>query len=222
MMNYQNKKLYMTENNLIDISVQISPKIPIWPETTTPKIRVIKNVEKDGVNVSSISMNVHTGTHIDSPLHFVKNGKTIEKLNIEALTGRCLVVNLEGVQLITKEIIKRKIDNKIVNKLLFKTDNSKLWSRTDEFYKDYVGLSECAAKWVVEKGIELVGIDYLSIQAFKQPDKVHITLLENEVIILEGLNLENVVEGEYILYAFPINIQNVEGAPVRAVLKKLK
>jgi len=212
----------MTENSLIDISVQIAPKTPVWPGTTTPEIRVIKNVEKDGVNVSSISMDVHTGTHIDSPLHFVKNGKTIEQLNIEALTGRCLVINLEGEQLITKEIIKRKIDNKVVNKLLFKTDNSKLWSSTNQFYKDYVGLSECAAKWVVEKGIELVGIDYLSIQAFKQPDKVHITLLENEVIILEGLNLENVEEGEYILYAFPINIQNVEGAPVRAVLKKLK
>ena len=212
----------MTENSLIDISVQIAPKIPVWPGTLPPEIHVMKNVEKDGVNVSSISMDVHTGTHIDSPLHFVKNGKPIEQLSIEALTGRCLVINLEGEQLITKEIIKRKIDNKVVNKLLFKTDNSKLWSRTNQFYKDYVGLSECAAKWVVEKGIELVGIDYLSIQAFKQPDKVHITLLEHEVIILEGLNLENVEEGEYILYAFPINIQNVEGAPVRAVLKKLK
>jgi len=212
----------MTENILIDISVQISPKIPIWPETTPPEIRVMKNVEKDGVNVSSISMDLHTGTHIDSPLHFVKNGKTIEQLNLEALIGPCLVINLEGEQLITKEIIKCKIGNRVVNKLLFKTDNSKLWTRTDQFYKDYVGLSECAAKWVVEKGIDLVGIDYLSIQAFKQPDKVHITLLENEVIILEGLNLENVAEGEYILYAFPINIQNVEGAPVRAVLKKLK
>ena len=212
----------MNENSLIDISIQISSKMPVWPGTPPPEIHVIKSVEKDEVNVSSISIDLHTGTHMDSPLHFVKNGRTIEQLNLENLTGPCLVLNLEGEQLITEEIIKRKIiDNKKINKLLFKTDNSKLWSSTNKFYKDYVGLSECAAKWIVEKGIELVGIDYLSIQAFSQPDSVHITLLEKEVIILEGLNLENVEEGEYILYAFPINIQNVEGSPVRAVLKKL-
>jgi len=174
----------------IDISITTQRGIPVW--TNSPGAVVTRSVspEKNGgyVTVSQLQSDVHTGTHIDAPRHFVAGAKTIEAIPLEKLLGKCYVVDFRGKEKITLE---------------------------------YCALTKDAAAWVVKQGIHLVGIDYLSIQLYTGSDETHITLLKNEVVILETINLLEVEAGEYDLICLPPRIKDLEGMAVRAVLKVL-
>ncbi len=207
---------------IIDISLILSPDIPVWPGSQGFHLSWSKQLNHgDSCNNSQIACDSHVGTHIDAPSHFIGNGQTIEKLPLEVLIGPCFVIHLPDIDEITPDdLSKTKIETESP-RLLIRTDNSKQWAvgQTD-FKADFSALTPDAAQWIVNQGICLVGIDYLSIGKYKDGDLTHQLLLGAGVIVLEGLNLSDVTPGKYELICMPIKIQGAEGAPARAVLRK--
>ena len=208
---------------IYDISMPLSDMTPVWPLSKPFKIKWLKNIEKDGVNESELSFNTHTGTHIDLPFHFIKAGKTVRDLSLERLLGKAMVVEFAGKNNIDVEFLKTIDIPKDSNKLLFKTLNSQFDVHQSEFRENFIALNLDSTEWIIEKGIDLVGIDYLSIEEYSNTDnRIHELLLGKDIIILEGLILKHVPEGCYNLFALPLSIPEAEGAPVRAVLIKEK
>lgn len=205
-----------------DVSVQVSPQLPIWPDTQTIEFQRTFDMDRgDIANDTTIQMSVHTGTHIDAPLHFVASGKSIDQLPLDTLLGPVTVVDVGEIDSITSQYLKSLSLPSHVKRLLFKTKNSKLWQHSKEFEPNFVALTPDAAEWIVSQNIILVGIDYLSIQRFYDGPETHIILLQSEVIVIEGLNLIEVPPGNYYLICLPINLQGVEGAPARVILRPL-
>lgn len=204
----------------IDISVTISPRLPVWPGC--PTVRFDRRLDRDRgdeVNDTNVFFSTHTGTHIDAPAHFLDQADTVEALPLEVLIGPVVVVDATGVETIDASFLSRIQLPAGTARLLFKTRNSKLWrDGVTEFQTDFVALSADAAAWVMEQGIRLVGIDYLSIQRYNDPPDTHLILLKAGVVIVEGLDLSRVVPGRYELCCLPMKLAGVEAAPARAVL----
>lgn len=208
-----------TLKRIYDISMPLSDMTPVWPSSKPFKIKWIKNIEKNGVNESELSFNTHTGTHIDLPFHFIKDGKTVRSLCLEKLIGKALVVEFQEKRNIDVEFLKNVDIPENCTKLLFKTPNSQFDEYQKDFRKDYTALSLDGAKWIVERGIDLVGIDYLSIEEYSNTgNMVHEFLLKRNIVILEGLVLKHVKSGGYHLVSLPLNVPEAEAAPVRAIL----
>ena len=208
-------------SNIIDISVSINEKLPVWPGSPGLKIRQLAEInDESAANVSHLSIESHTGTHIDAPLHFVKNGKTTAEIPLDKLIGLCQVIAIPNTKSIGPEILNTIEFQKGIKNILFKTDNERYWNQTvHNFEEDYCALSPEGAQYLVNKGIQLVGIDYLSIQRYHDPIDTHTILLENEVVILETINLSLVNPGVYKLICLPLKIDGIEGCPVRAILE---
>ncbi|MDP9343249.1 MAG: cyclase family protein [Actinomycetota bacterium] len=211
----------MTE--LIDVSLPIGPDLLTWPGD--PGIEILpasRIADGDPANVSQLRLGSHTGTHVDPPVHFVEGGATADQLSLDVLVGDALVVELPEAD---GPIPRRDLEALAIPdgaaRLLIKTPNSRLWSRRPVEFPEHFGcLSADAARWVVERGIRLVGIDFLSIESSPEGTyPVHHTLLEAGVIILEGLDLAAVDPGEYRLTCLPLLIAGGDGAPARAVLR---
>ena len=205
---------------IIDISVPVSHKLPLWPNSSGLCLtRVAKIGKKSVVNETHIEMNAHIGTHIDAPLHFIPKGLSIDKLPLDIFIGPTFVANLDKVKEITAKDLETLPLPKNVKRILFKTSNSRLWEKkVKKFKPDYVGLTADAASWLVKRGIRLVGMDYLSIAKFSEAVAVHKILLGNNVYIVESLNLTGVKSGTYELVCVPIKITDSEAAPARAML----
>lgn len=208
---------------LHDVSVLISEELPVWPGDPGISLKQTSSLcGGDNANVTQINMGAHTGTHIDAPYHFEPDGMTIDKLPIDILIGSCRVVEMLDV----KESIGlpelEKLDLKGVVRILFKTRNSLLWANDEkEFKKNFIHISEQGAKFLVGQGVKLVGVDYLSVERFDSPDfATHHSLLRNQVIIIEGLNLSGINTGEYELIALPLKLKGADGAPARVVLRE--
>lgn len=204
---------------IYDLSIIIKEEMPIYPGDNGFKRQKIMRLDNgDSSNLSAIHMGAHTGTHIDAPRHFLNDGISIEQLSLDALVGPARVIEVSAVS----EIMLKDIISKLSNppeRILFKTDNSKLWQSSD-FHKDFVYLSQEAADFLISEKIKLVGIDYLSIEKFHSPDHyIHKQLLGAGIIILEGINLSEVEEGDYELICLPLKIQGSDGSPVRAILR---
>lgn len=206
--------------NYIDISVPINSDLPVWPGSQNIEIKQSLSIKNSDIaNESSINMNLHTGTHVDAPSHFINNGLSIDQIPITKFIGPAYVASIKNTETITKDILNNSSIPKDTKRLLIQTDNTELWvSRNTKFYEDYIALSLCAANWIVDKGIELVGIDYLSIQKYNDSPQTHIELLSNNIVILEGLNLSNVTEGWYDLICLPLKLEKIEASPARALL----
>ena len=206
---------------IIDVSVPISPGLPVWPGD--PQIvleRVHSIADGSESNDSHMACSVHTGTHVDAPKHFVENGLTIETLALTTLIGPAWLVETPPLAIITVEALDGLAIPAGTERLLFKTRNSDLWEKPNhEFNTEYVALNSEAAEWIVSKGIRLVGIDYLSVQLYadKEP-QTHRLLLEAGVVILEGLDLRKSKSGLYQLICLPLKLVGSDGAPARAVL----
>lgn len=192
-----------------------------WPTDKAPVIRRVLSLDKNRVNVTQISISVHTGTHIDAPSHFVKNGRTIDKIDLNKLIGRCYVCDIGERDNIDLNFLKDRRFPRGIKKIIFKTKNSNLWG-DDNFHQNFVALTPTGARWIVRKKISLVGIDYLSIQGFSEKsNQTHKILLNKGVVIIEGLDLRGVKQGIYEIIALPIKIQGSDGAPARVILKTL-
>jgi len=206
---------------ILDISVGLSDRLPTWPGGVGFHLERTQQIEQDGVNVSKIESCVHVGTHVDAPSHFVAGGNTVEDLSLQVLMGPAAVVSVPEASSITADLLDSLAVPPGTKRLLFKTKNSELWTRgVREFKRDYVALTADAARWVVDRDIRLVGVDYLSVQRFQDSPLTHEILLKAGVIIVEGLNLAKVEPGEYELACLPLKIIGSEGAPARAVLMR--
>lgn len=204
---------------ILDISVGLHSQLPTWPGGLKFQLQPTKTIDQHGVNVSKINSSVHVGTHVDAPSHFIDGGNTVEQLPLEALIGRAVVISATDVTAITADLLNKLNIPQDTERLLFKTSNSQLWSQgISEFQQDYVALTADAAQWVVDAGIQLVGVDYLSVQRFNDSPLTHQILLTAGVVILEGINLAEIAPGEYQLICLPLKIIGSEGAPARAVL----
>ena len=209
--------------NIIDISVPLTNHMPFWPGSPGFHLELWQSRDNgDPVNCSRMDCDVHVGTHIDAPFHFLPSGITTDQLPIEAFIGPAFVAHLPNIEIITaKDLDILSIPDE-TTRLLFHTDNSELWrGGKKEFYPDYVALTIDAARWIVQHGIRLVGIDYLSVQRYADGPETHRILLQNDVIIVEGLNLSDVSSGFYELICLPLQIMGAEGSPARAVLRHI-
>jgi len=205
---------------IYDISLPISSQLPTWPGDPIVKLGRVQEIESgDDFNVTHMAMSVHTGTHVDAPNHIFSNGVPIDKVKLNSLNGPAHVVDFPETDLITSRNLEAAHLPSHAQRALFKTRNSRLWERGDEeFHPDFVALSPDAAKYLVDRGIKLVGVDYLSVAPFTEPKPTHEILLKAGVIIVEGLDLSKVKPGTYTLHCLPLKIIGAEGAPARAIL----
>jgi arylformamidase len=206
---------------IYDISLTISPDLPIWPGDPSLELEQIASMDKGAHNnVTRISAAVHLGTHVDAPHHFLNDGRTVEQLPLEVLTGLCYVAQLpDGIEAITSEVLDRTEINSEMKRVLFGTRNSHLWAKGEsKFQTDFVAITEDGAEWLVERGVQLVGVDYLSVAPYGDSVPTHTVLLKAGVVVVEGLNLSNVMRGFYHLYCLPLKIAGSDGAPARAIL----
>ncbi len=206
---------------MIDISVPIFPEMPIYPGDPAVVFETVMDMAQGGpANVTCLHLGSHTGTHYDTPHHILNNGKTMDHVPLSRCYGPTYVAQVpDEIQAITAEVLA-SLDLPPCTRLLLKTRNSRYWQESPtEFRSDYAGLTGDGAAFVVAQGIELVGIDYLSIELFDSPNlEAHKTLLHHDVLILEGLNLTQVTPGFYTLSALPLAYQAMDGAPTRAAL----
>tara|TARA_B110000285_G_scaffold227359_1_gene288559 strand:- start:1038 stop:1676 length:639 start_codon:yes stop_codon:yes gene_type:complete len=212
----------MNNGRFIDISVELSDHLPTWPGSHGISISPLQVIDDfNPANVSRLDIDVHSGTHIDAPLHFVKNGKSTNEIDLDRLIGDCFVAEMPShITTIKFEDLEMIGIPDGTKRLLLKTCNSgnNLWDN-NEFNEDFCALDKGAANWVVNNGIDLIGIDYCSIQKFNDSVESHQILLNQEVLILEGLDLRNVISGRYNLICLPISVKGIEGVPVRAILQ---
>ena len=206
---------------IYDISLSISPAMPVWPGDPAVALTQSASMDRgDLFNMTSLALSVHTGTHVDAPHHFLNDHRTVETLPLEVLTGPCYVTQLpDDVDEISAEVLERMSFGAGTTRLLFGTRNSKIWARGEnEFQRDFVAVSEDGAEWLVAHGIQLVGVDYLSVAPFTAGVPTHTVLLKAGVVVVEGLNLAQVPRGFYDLYCLPLKIAGADGAPARVIL----
>jgi arylformamidase len=209
-----------------DISVPLKQGMNYFPtDPAPPKIYRYHDVELGArVTMSMLEIISHTGTHIDSPLHFIPGGSTISDMPLEATIGSCRVIEIKDREKIKiAELVPYNI--KKGERLLFKTRNSPATYTSEKFVEDYVYLDGDAADYLVQKGIILFGLDNITIGHFKEPDnlnRTHRTLLSAGVYILEDLAMDGVPPGEYELLCLPLLMWKGDAGPCRAILRPLK
>jgi arylformamidase len=205
---------------LIDVSVPLDTQLPVYPHNTPFSLEAIKRIARgDSSNVSTLHMSAHSGTHVDAPRHFFDAGTGTESLPLDLLIGRARVIEVTSRAGIAAEDLS-PLDLSDDIRLLIKTRNSTLWS-SPEFHEDYVGVLESGAKYLVDHGIKVVGVDYLSVEKFHNPGApAHHILLGSGTIVIEGLNLRDVDPGIYEMYCLPLRIVGSDGAPARVVLRR--
>ena len=209
-----------------DITVPLTNEMATYPGD--PGIQIndwFTLANGDAANVTHLKLGAHTGTHVDAPAHFIEGAVRVESLQLEALIGTAQVIAMpETVLSINKTLVAEQLKPN-VKRLLFRTRNSRFWhTQPKEFRQDFTYLELDAAQFLVQQGVQLVGIDYLSIEQFAQKQhETHLALLSNGVVILEGLDLSEVPEGLYELICLPLRIRSGkgDGAPARAVLRTI-
>ena len=204
-----------------DITLPYSPRLPAWPGEPKPVIERLKNIgDGDHATVSRIDACVHYGTHLDAPMHFIHGQSGTETLPVDVLMGPTLVVAMPDADAVSSEHLEKQYIPDGTARILFKTRNSDLWNDLDhEFYKDFVAISPDGAQWLVDRGVKLVGVDYLSLETYHSTDFiVHKTILGAGIIAVEGLDLRNVAPGRYEMACLPMKIVDSDGAPARVVL----
>lgn len=192
---------------IYDISQEIT-KCKVYPGDPSPKVETINSFEKDDVyNLSLFSMCAHNGTHVDAPSHFIKDGKTIDQIPIDYFVGECYVYSHKG--LVTRDdaikIIKVSRENSVYERILIKGD---------------CVVAKEAAEVFANSNIKLLGNESQSVGPIDSPMEVHLILLRNNIVLLEGICLKNINDGKYFLCAQPLNIKGIEGSPCRAILIK--
>ena len=203
-----------------DITVPIHERMHAWPTDPKVKIRPNRQISKgNSCNLSRISFGSHTGTHVDAPYHFLEKGKKLDEIDLGVFMGKTWVFEID---------VKNKINIKDINKLnlkgkervLFKTENSKIWKKRKKFFKEFIYVTDKAANFIAEAGVKLFGIDYLSVEGFGiENAPAHHILLKKGVVLLEGIDLSKVSQGEYELICLPLKIKGADGAPARVILR---
>jgi arylformamidase len=219
---YSDRNRY--QMRIYDVSVPISARTPTYPGD--PGIEIgqwLSMANGDPANVSVLHFGAHTGTHVDAPAHFIQGATEVKSLKLETLIGEAEVIEIPSdVMAIDHDLIATCCPTG-ARRVLFKTRNSSFWNETNgQFRSDYTHISPDGARRLVADGVQLVGIDYLSVERFK-PERfeTHETLLSNGVVIIEGLDLREVPAGKYELICLPLKIAggSGDGAPARTILR---
>ncbi|KKH50898.1 cyclase family protein [Methanosarcina sp. 1.H.A.2.2] len=225
------------KGNIIDVTVPISSLTPIFPGDPEPSIEKVCTLEKDGCAVSRLSFGSHTGTHVDAPSHILQDGLSVDKLDLERLMGKAVVLDLSRRNgALTDNILDKAYnDQKITERvsiLLLKTQASFRNEQHPEIpgfqagkpdrkeeFEESAYLDATAATWIVRKGFKTVGIDEFSVDSLSSESlPAHHMLLSNNVSIVECLDLSAVEAGKYFFLCLPLKIEGCDGAPARALL----
>jgi arylformamidase len=197
-----------------DISVRIRTDMPIYEGNPGVELERASSIaDGDPANVSKLTFGVHTGTHVDAPLHFIDGAPGVEGIPLDALVGPAVVVDATGVERLGEAELEGLGVPPGAERVLLKTRNSELWNR-DDFTRDFLRLDGSGARFVVAHGIRTIGIDYLSIG----DREAHRELLGAGVVPVEGLDLRKIEPGEYTFVCLPLGVVGSDGAPARAIL----
>jgi arylformamidase len=204
----------------IDISVPLHDGMVHWPDNPPVKIEQMMDIDRgDTANVSMMSLGVHTGTHVDSPRHFLRDGVGVHLAPFTALIGPARVIEIADPESVKVDELRRH-DIQRGERILFKTRNSPRCWQTDDFIEDFVYVSQAAARYLASLQVQTVGVDYLSVGGYTADGlETHQALLTEGIWIIEGLNLTGVRPGIYELICLPLKIVESDGAPARAVLR---
>lgn len=193
---------------IFDVSVPLREGMVTYPGDPEVHLeRAASIAGGDVVNLTRIDFGLHSGTHVDAPVHFIEGGAGVDAVPLEALVGPCEVVEAPSL---APEFVAAAPR---AERLLFKTPNSELWAR-DDFAEDFARLDGAGARLLVERGTRLVGVDYLSVG----DEEAHHVLLAAGVVPVEGLDLRAVEQGAYELVCLPLRVAGADGAPARAIL----
>ncbi len=205
----------------VDVTIPVRHGMVSWPGDPAPVVERVADMDSGAdCNVSRIAMSVHTGTHMDAMLHFLKGGRGMETMPLDAVIGPARVIEIRDPALIRREEIEPYRFQR-GERVLFKTANSRERWKTPEFHKDFIAVDPGAATFLVERGVQTVGVDYLSVAPFADGKTTHGILLNAGVWVIEGLYLADIEPGNYELICLPLKIEGSDGAPARAVLRRV-
>lgn len=210
------------EAEWIDVSVTVRHGMPHWPDN--PPIVVQRSMDigrGDVCNLSHLAMGVHSGTHIDGPMHFIHQGAGVDEMPLAATMGAARVIEITHPREVTAAELGRH-SLRVGERVLFRTSNSTRCWQADAFVEDFVYISEQAAVALAEAGVRTVGVDYLSVGGYHcDGAKIHRILLEAGIWIIEGLDLSAVRAGRYEMICLPVKLHGSDGAPARAILRPI-
>lgn len=207
------------EPGWLDVSLPIGPDMPVYPGDPAVVVEPASTLDDGLSHVSRLAFGSHTGTHVDAPAHFIRGGTPLGEVPLARWSGPCWVFEVPAASEIRPAHWLAAWPDAPVERVLFKTPNSQLWD-TPQAGKVWQALSLEGARWLVAHGVKLVGIDALSIERGGSEDfPVHRTLLGNDVVLLEGLDLRRVTPGPYDLLCLPLRLDAPDGAPARVILK---
>lgn len=210
-------------HDFIDCTTLLTPALVTWPGDEKFRRMVRTTVPTDGVEVSVFTLNAHHGTHMDAPRHFLASGTGVDAVPLSVLIGPAVVVevNNAATEILPEHLAPINWHN--TERIFFRTANSTRRLLDDpQFHEDYVALSLPAAELLLQHGIKLVGIDYLSIERKGNPGHpVHTALLQNGLVIVEGVVLAHVAAGRYMCTALPLRIADADGSPCRVILQRI-
>ncbi len=210
------------QRRFFDVSMTIENGMISWPGDGPVIVERITSFRKgDRVNLSRLEMSAHTGTHVDAPVHYLEGGKGTEAVPLEILLGPAHLVHIKGVREIGKEHLQASRIPQGTRRLLIGTDNGRLLD-SKKFEPGFSFLTPEAAVYLLQLGVGLLGVDYLSVAQYGRSEEVHRELLGAGIVIIEGLDLRNVPPGPYQLVALPLRIQGCDGAPARVILEEQK
>ena len=202
---------------IYDISWPISSATTGYKDKKAVNFEPMKHFDRDGVRETNLTLSAHTGTHVDAPSHFLKDGKTIDQIDLSCIIGRCKVFDLS---MVSDSITKDHLENLDIHPgdiVLLKTVNSATQA-TDAFTPHFIFLDSSGAQLLAQRKVRAVGIDYLGIERDQQGHPTHHELFRNNIVIIEGLRLQTVPQGKYFLCCLPLYTIDIEAAPARAVL----
>lgn len=205
----------------IDLTRTVTESMIQWPDDPPYRRQQVQEITGNGtVNLSAISGSVHIGTHIDAPLHFIPGGADVAALPLWKLCGPAVVVQVRAARDVAVEDFENAgIQNS--DRVLLKTANEGLW-RKPAFDPAYVAISARAARWLADRGVLLVGVDYLSIDRYDDPAKpAHHALLGAGIVVVEGLDLSQIAPGRYEMVALPLKLAGSDGSPARVIVRPL-
>ena len=203
-----------------DISLPVENGMAVWPTHTPVKITQDRHLDRgDRATVSELHINAHTGTHVDAPCHFIAGAPGVDSLEMDRLIGSAQVVETATADAVSAEVLEGLSIPEDTKRLLIKTRNSRHRDRSSiDFSHDYVGITPEGARWLVDRGLFLVGIDALSVGVYDRLVPTHEILLGAGTVVVEGLNLNGIKPGTYELICLPLRLTGLDGAPARALL----
>lgn len=214
----------LRSNGWVDVTATLDPATtPVYEGDAPMKFEFLRDMRKgDAFTLSVLSMGAHSGTHIDAPMHFIRDGISVDRVSIEVLIGPARVIEIANdVQVIDAAELNRH-DWRGAQRVIFRTRSSlRGWMKSPTFHRDFAYIAPDAAQLLADTGVQLVGIDYISAEQFGAPaPRTHQILLGKGIPMVEGLALEGVRAGDYDLIVLPMKVAGHEGAPARAVLRK--